>query len=227
MNQPPSLLSPSAAGLDLGPLRSGFNGRILTAEDGQAYDVARMAFNGMFDRRPAVLARATCTADVVQALEFARAADLAVAVRGGGHSVAGYSTIEGGLLLDLGPMKGIDVDPVARLVRVQPGVVWGELDRATQAHGLATTGGRMTTTGDRRLRPRQRQRLAGAAVRIGVRQPARRRGRHRLRRPWSPPASPNIRICCGACAAAAATSASSPNSPSGCTPSGPKPAAAC
>ena len=79
--------------------------------------------------------------------EFARAADLAVAVRGGGHSVAGYSTIEGGLLLDLGPMKAIDVDPVARLARVQPGVVWGELDRATQAHGLATTGGRMTTTG--------------------------------------------------------------------------------
>jgi len=147
MNQFLSLLSSPAAGLNLGPLRSGFSGQILTAEDGDAYDVARMAFNGMFDRRPAVLARATCTADVVHALEFARAADLAVAVRGGGHSVAGYSTIEGGLLLDLGPMKGIDVDPVARLVRVQPGVVWGELDRATQAHGLATTGGRMTTTG--------------------------------------------------------------------------------
>jgi len=147
MNQLPSLLSPSAAGLDLEPLRRGFSGQILTVEDGQAYDVARMAFNGMFDRRPAVVARASCTSDVVQALEFARAADLAVAVRGGGHSVAGYSTIEGGLLLDLGPMKGIDVDPVARLVRVQPGVVWGELDRATQAHGLATTGGRMTTTG--------------------------------------------------------------------------------
>ena len=94
-----------------------------------------------------MLARATCTADVVHALRFARAADLAVAVRGGGHSVAGYSTIEGGLLLDLGPMKAIDVDPEARLARVQPGVVWGELDRATQAHGLATTGGRMTTTG--------------------------------------------------------------------------------
>ncbi len=147
MNQLSSLLSPSAAGLDLGPLRSGFSGQILTAGDGKAYDVARMAFNGLFDRRPAALARATCTADVVHALNFARAADLAVAVRGGGHSVAGYSTIEGGLLLDLGPMKAIHVNPKARVARVQPGVVWGELDRATQAHGLATTGGRMTTTG--------------------------------------------------------------------------------
>ena len=142
-----SLVSSSVAGLDLGLLRSGFSGQILTAGDGKAYDAARMAFNGLFDRRPAVLARATCTADVVHALNFARAADLAVAVRGGGHSVAGYSTIEGGLLLDLGPMKAIDVNPKTRVARVQPGVVWGELDRATQAHGLATTGGRMTTTG--------------------------------------------------------------------------------
>ena len=107
-----------------------------------------MAYNGMFDRRPGGArpgdVHRRCGA---RDFGFARAADLAVAVRGGGHSVAGYSTIEGGLLLDLGPMKAIDVDPEARLARVQPGVVWGELDRATQAHGLATTGGRMTTTG--------------------------------------------------------------------------------
>lgn len=147
MNEPQTLPELSSTGLDLWPLRAGFSGQILTAEDGEAYDVARLAFNGMFDRRPMVLARATCTADVVHALQFARAAGLAVAVRGGGHSVAGYSTSEGGLLLDLGPMKGIEVDPEARLARVEPGVVWGELDRATQAHGLATTGGRMTTTG--------------------------------------------------------------------------------
>lgn len=147
MNQQQSILSSSSAGLDLGRLRVGFSGQILTAEDGEAYDVARMAFNGMFDRRPAVIARATCTADVVHALEFSRAADLGVAVRGGGHSVAGYSTIDDGLLLDLGPMKAIAVDPEAGLARVQPGVTWGELDLATQAHGLATTGGRMTTTG--------------------------------------------------------------------------------
>ena len=141
------ILSASPSRLDIAPLATGFGGQVLTAEDGAAYDDARIAFNAMFDRRPAVIARATDTADVVSALGFARATGLPVAVRGGGHSVAGYSTIQGGLLLDLGPMKAIDVDPEARLVRVQPGVVWGELDRATQAHGLATTGGRMTTTG--------------------------------------------------------------------------------
>ena len=140
-------LTASHTTLDIAPLTTGFRGRVLTADDGEAYDEARMAFNAMFDRRPAVIAQATSTADVAHALGFARQTGLALAVRGGGHSVAGYSTTEGGLLLDLGPMKDIHVDQEARLVRVQPGVVWGELDRATQQHGLATTGGRMTTTG--------------------------------------------------------------------------------
>ena len=138
--------SPSSIGLDLDSLRAGFAGDILTADD-DSYDAARVAFNAVFDRRPAVIARASSAADVAHALGFARLNGLTIAVRGGGHSVAGYSTIEGGLLLDLGPMKAVEVDPEARLARVQPGVVWGELDRATQAHGLATTGGRMTTTG--------------------------------------------------------------------------------
>jgi len=138
--------SPSSIGLDLDSLRAGFAGDILTADD-DSYDAARVAFNAVFDRRPAVVARASSAADVAHALGFARLNGLTIAVRGGGHSVAGYSTIEGGLLLDLGPMKAVEVDPEARLARVQPGVVWGELDRATQAHGLATTGGRMTTTG--------------------------------------------------------------------------------
>lgn len=137
----------SIAALDLDPLRSGFSGTILTATDGETYDAARVVFNAMFDRRPAVIARAVSSADVAHAIGYGRANGLRIAVRGGGHSVAGYSSIEGGLLLDLGLMKGIEVDPVARVVRVQPGVVWGELDRATQAHRLATTGGRMTTTG--------------------------------------------------------------------------------
>jgi len=140
-------LSSSRTTPDLEALRVGFAGQLLTAADGDAYDAARMAFNAMFDRRPAVIARATSKSDVGHAITFARANGLALAVRGGGHSVAGYSTIEGGLLLDLGPMKDITVDPDARIARVGPGVVWGELDRATQAHGLATTGGRMTTTG--------------------------------------------------------------------------------
>ena len=101
----------------------------------------------MFDRRPAVIARATCDADVVAAIGLARSTGLPLAVKAGGHSVAGFSTIEGGILLDLGPMKGIAVDAEARRVRVEPGVNWGELDGATQQHGLATTGGRMTPTG--------------------------------------------------------------------------------
>ena len=144
---PMTQTSSPSIGLDLAPLRAGFAGEILTAADGAAYDDVRVAYNAMFDRRPAVIARASGSADVACAIGYARANGLTLAVRGGGHSVAGYSTIEGGLLLDLGPMKAIAVDPVARLVRVQPGVVWGELDRATQEHGLATTGGRMTTTG--------------------------------------------------------------------------------
>lgn len=132
---------------DLGHLRAGFAGEILTPDDGERYDDARAVFNAMFDRRPAVIARATCDGDVVAALLFAQSARLPIAVRAGGHSVAGYSTIDDGLLLDLRPMKQIAVDPDTRRVRVGPGVTWGELDAATQVHGLATTGGRMTTTG--------------------------------------------------------------------------------
>ncbi len=142
--QPGSHPSP---GIDLTTLRAAFAGDVLTAPDGAAYDDARRVFNGMFDRRPALIARATCDADVVAAIGFARTTGLPLAVKAGGHSVAGFSTTEGGILLDLGPMNGIVVDAEARRVRVGPGVTWGELDEATQAHGLATTGGRMTTTG--------------------------------------------------------------------------------
>jgi FAD binding domain/Berberine and berberine like len=138
---------PLATTIDMGPLRSSFAGEILTLADGERYDSARAVFNAMFDRRPAAIARATCDGDVVAAVLFARWAPLPIAIRAGGHSVAGYSTIDDGLLLDLRPMQKIEVDPAARTVRVGPGVTWGELDAATQAHGLATTGGRMTTTG--------------------------------------------------------------------------------
>jgi FAD/FMN-containing dehydrogenase len=138
---------PLAPASDLGPLRSTFAGEILTPADGDQYDDARVVFNAMFDRRPAAIARATCDGDVVAAVLFVQSARLPLAVRAGGHSVAGYSTIDDGLLLDLRPMRKIEVDTVARTVRVGPGVTWGELDAATQEHGLATTGGRMTTTG--------------------------------------------------------------------------------
>ncbi len=133
--------------LDLTALRVGFTGEILTAVDGERYDEARAVFNAMFDRRPAVIVKATCDGDVVAAILFVQSARVPMAIRAGGHSVAGYSALEGGLLLDLRSMKSIEVDPVGRTVRCGPGVTWGELDAVTQQHALATTGGRMTTTG--------------------------------------------------------------------------------
>ena len=133
--------------VDLTLLRARFRGELLTAADDARFDTARAAFNAAFDRRPMVIARATGAADVIAAITFARESRISLAVRGGGHSVAGYSTIEGGLLLDLGPMKSVRVAPAARRVRAQAGLTWGELDRETQAFGLATTGGRVTSTG--------------------------------------------------------------------------------
>src|SRR5581483_3744819 len=93
------------------------------------------------DKRPCAIVRPRGVADVMAAVRVARDHDLLVAVRSGGHSVAGHSTCDGGLVIDLGGMKGIRVDPFARRAHVQPGVVWSELDRETQAFGLATTGG--------------------------------------------------------------------------------------
>jgi FAD/FMN-containing dehydrogenase len=101
----------------------------------------------MIDRRPALIARCTGTSDVIAAIGFARSEGLDVAVRGGSHNVAGNATCDGGLVIDLSPMKGIRVDAEARTVRAQGGLTWGELDAETQAFGLATTGGLVTTTG--------------------------------------------------------------------------------
>lgn len=112
-----------------------------------AYDETRKLFNAMIDRRPAVIARCADAADVAEALAHARANRLDVAVRAGGHSVAGMSTNDGGLVVDVRPMKSIQVDPDNRTVTVGAGVTWGEFDRATQEHGLASTGGRASTTG--------------------------------------------------------------------------------
>src|SRR5262249_21505964 len=102
---------------------------------------------GTFVRRPALIARCLGTADVIEAVRFARMHGLELAVRGGGHSVAGKSVCEGGLVLDLSLMKGVHVDPERRTVRAQGGVTWGEFNRETQLHGLATTGGVVSTTG--------------------------------------------------------------------------------
>lgn len=123
-----------------------FRGEIIQPGDA-GYEDARRVWNSMIDKRPALILRCTGTADVVAAVKFARSQDLPIAVRGGGHNVAGNAVNDGGLVIDLSPMKGIEVDPDKRVARAQAGVVWGELDRETQAFGLATPGGVVSTTG--------------------------------------------------------------------------------
>jgi FAD/FMN-containing dehydrogenase len=125
--------------------RAAFSGEVILPGDPR-YDESREVFNAMIDRRPTVIARCSSAADVAAAVDFAREQNLVVAVRGGGHSVAGLSVCDG-LMIDLGGLKQIDVDPAAKTARAGGGVVWGEFDAATQQHGLHTPGGRVTTTG--------------------------------------------------------------------------------
>lgn len=127
-------------------LGSDFRGALVRPGDSE-YDAARSVWNGMIDRRPGVIARCVGVADVVRCVNVAREHQLILAVRGGGHNVAGTSVCDGGLVIDLSGMKGIRVDPVRRTVRAEGGVLWGELDRETQAFGLATPGGFVSTTG--------------------------------------------------------------------------------
>ncbi len=122
-------------------------GERLVLPGAAGYDEARRVWNGMIDRRPAAVARCRGVADVLQCLRFARTHNLVVAVRGGAHNVAGFATCDGGLVIDLSPMRGISVDSRARTARVQAGVTWGELDRETQVFGLAVPGGVVSTTG--------------------------------------------------------------------------------
>src|SRR5437879_5621599 len=114
---------------------------------GAGYHEARTIWNGMIDRRPALIARCAGVADVIHCVNFARAHTLLVAVRGGGHNGAGNAVCDGGLMLDLSGMKSVRVDPVRRTARAEPGLTWGEFDHETQAFGLATTGGQISTTG--------------------------------------------------------------------------------
>jgi hypothetical protein len=113
----------------------------------QGYDAARTIPNAMIDRRPALIARCAGAADVITCVRFAREHDIVVAVRGGGHSVAGKSVCDGGLMIDLSALKGIRVDPAGRTVRAETGLTLGEFDRETQAFGLATTLGVVSATG--------------------------------------------------------------------------------
>src|SRR5215510_8277342 len=124
----------------------GFGGDVI-APGHDGYDGARAVWNATVDRRPRLIARCRGTADVAAAVRFARDRDLEIAVRGGGHNVAGTAVCDGGIVIDLSAMRGVSVDPVERIAHVQGGALWGDVDHETQAHGLATTGGIVGHTG--------------------------------------------------------------------------------
>ena len=127
-------------------LSASFGGQLLKPAD-EGYEEARKVHNGLVDKRPALIARCRGVADVVDAVALATKLGLEVSVRGGGHNVAGRATIDGGIMIDLSPMRGVHVDAVGKTVRAQGGVTWGEVNRETQLHGLAVTGGVVSTTG--------------------------------------------------------------------------------
>jgi hypothetical protein len=131
---------------DLGAFTSGFAGTVFVPGD-EGYDAARAVWNGGIDCRPAVILRCRTTQDIVTAVDLTRVSGLELAVRGGGHSVSGLSSCDGGVVVDLSSMGEMGVDPDRRVATAQPGVLWGGFDAATAAHGLATTGGLISTTG--------------------------------------------------------------------------------
>src|SRR5919201_1621644 len=121
-------------------------GAVLRADDA-GYEDARAIWNGLIDRRPALIVQCSGTADVVDAVNFAREQNLLLSVKGGGHNVAGNAINDGGLVIDLSHMRGVHVDPRTGIVRAQGGATWGDADRETQLHGLAVPGGVVSTTG--------------------------------------------------------------------------------
>jgi FAD/FMN-containing dehydrogenase len=123
-----------------------FSGKLLQPNDA-GYDDARRVHNGLVDKHPALIARCANAADIGEAINFGRNLGLEIAVRGGGHNVAGLAAVEGGLMIDLSEMRGIHVDAGRRTARAEGGVTWAEFNRETQAHGLATTGGVVSSTG--------------------------------------------------------------------------------
>ncbi|MGM9379386.1 FAD-binding oxidoreductase [Streptomyces antibioticus] len=140
------MASPSKAGAALAALREDLVGDVFAPGD-PGYDEARTVFNAMIDRRPAVIAQCVDETDVVRAVRFARELDLPIAVRGGGHSVAGSALGDGAVVIDLRHMRAVTVDPEARTARIAGGATMSDLDRACEPHALATTGGRASTTG--------------------------------------------------------------------------------
>jgi FAD/FMN-containing dehydrogenase len=138
--------SPTLDAARVKSLSDGFAGNVLLPSD-EGYEAARMVHNGLIDRRPAVIAHCHGTADVVAAVRFATAEGLEISIRGGGHNVAGRCVTEGGVMIDLSGMRAIEVDPEAATARAQGGVLWSELNEAGAAHGLAVTGGAISSTG--------------------------------------------------------------------------------
>src|SRR5687767_7319412 len=124
----------------------GFMGRLITADHAE-YDTTRAVWNGAVDRRPRLVARCDGTADVAAAVRFARDHGLEIAVRGGGHNVAGTAVCDDGIVIDLSELRAVWVDPASRTARVHGGALWGDVDHETQVHGLATTGGIVSHTG--------------------------------------------------------------------------------
>lgn len=132
--------------LVIASLRSAISGKVLEPSN-EGYEEARKIWNGMIDKRPALIVQCASAHDVIEAVKFATVHDLIISVRGGGHNVTGNAVCDGGLMIDLSPMKKIDVDPQLRTATAETGATWADFDKATQAFGLATTGGVVSTTG--------------------------------------------------------------------------------
>src|SRR5919205_270762 len=139
-------ISPVLGEATVQELRDAVRGEVLTPGD-DGYDTARRIWNGAHDGRPALIVRCAGAADVIVAVGFARSNDLPIAVRGGGHSIAGFSSVDDGIVIDLSEMRSVRVDPDAQRAYVDGGAVWADVDYETQAFGLATTGGLVSTTG--------------------------------------------------------------------------------
>jgi FAD/FMN-containing dehydrogenase len=140
------MTSTSSTSQSIQSFGSGLGGTVIRRGDAD-YDTARRVWNGMIDRSPALIMRCVSTADVVAALNFARNENLELAVRGGGHNAAGLGVCDDGIVIDLSPMRGVRVDAEKRIAYVQGGALWRDVDAATHAHGLATTGGLISSTG--------------------------------------------------------------------------------
>jgi FAD/FMN-containing dehydrogenase len=139
-------MATDAGAITVEDLRTSMRGPVIEPNDAN-YDEVRQVWNGMIDRRPALIVRAQGTADVITAVNFARENGLAISVRGGGHSAAGTAVADGALMLDLSLMNGVHVDAKAKKARAQGGALWADFDRECQVYGLATTGGVVSTTG--------------------------------------------------------------------------------